>query len=202
MKEKEVRVRPAAEVRAVTDDDGTRRIQGYAIRFNEPSEDLGGWVEYIDPTAVNLDPDMRAFFDHQSQYVLGRTTAGTLSTEVREDGVWMEATPPDTQWARDLMASMDRGDITGMSFGFYATDDKWEKRDGKNVRTVMGADVFELSVVALPAYPTTSAQARDAAAALSEPPAEAGETTQEAEPEEDAGRVIDPRFYDPEVILG
>jgi HK97 family phage prohead protease len=170
MAEKELRVRPNGELRAVTDDDGRRAIEGYAIRFNEPSEDLGGFTEYIAPGSVKLDSDLRAFFDHQSQYVLGRSTVGTLETHTDDSGVWMKAYPPDTQWARDLMTSIERGDISGMSFGFYLNDDVWEKRDGKAVRTVTDADVFELSVVALPAYPTTSAYARDKASALLEEP--------------------------------
>ena len=187
--EKEVRVRPATEVRAVTDEDGSRRIEGYAIRFNEPSEDLGGFIEYIAPGSVKLNDDLRAFFDHKSQYVLGRSTNGTLRTETDDQGVWMEVTPPDTQWARDLFVSMDRGDINGMSFGFYANDDAWEKKDGKATRTILDAEVFELSVVALPAYPTTSAQARSRAEALLEAPAE-GEPQEDTDTDDDAGRGV------------
>lgn len=172
MAEKELRVRPNGDLRAVTDADGRRAIEGYAIRFNEPSEDLGGFIEYIAPGAVKLDDDLRAFFDHQSQYVLGRSTVGTLETRTDDNGVWMKAYPPETQWANDLLTSIERGDISGMSFGFFLNDDAWEKRDGKAVRTVTDADVFELSVVAMPAYPTTSAYARDKASALLEEPEE------------------------------
>jgi hypothetical protein len=188
MPEKETRVL-TGELRAVEHEDGRRSIEGYAIRFNEPSDDLGGWVEYIAPDAVKLDPDLRAFFDHDSSMVIGRSSAGTLEAETTSDGVYMRAYPPDTQWARDLLVSMERGDINQMSFGFFANEDKWEKRDGVPVRTVLDADVFEVSVVALPAYPTTSAQARDRAAAL-EDPADFGEG-QPAEPDEDdAGRDV------------
>ncbi len=186
-REKEVRVRPVSEVRAITAEDGSRQIEGYAIRFNEPSEDLGGFIEYIAPGAVKLAPDMRAFFDHQSQYVLGRTSAGTLETRVDDDGVFMLATPPDTQWARDLMVSMERGDINAMSFGFYANADAWSKRDGQTVRTVTDADVFEVSVVAMPAYPTTSAAARSMAATLEDTPP-SGEPEEVADDDADAGR--------------
>ena len=87
-REKETRVRPVSEVRAVTDEDGTRRIEGYAIRFNEASDNLGGWVEYIDPGAVKLDPDLRAFFEADVRWLAHYgfrpldfpTLAGGLST--------------------------------------------------------------------------------------------------------------------------
>jgi len=192
MREKETRVLNGAELRVVGDPDGKKHIEGYAIRFNELSSDLGGWAERIDPSAPNIDPDMRAFFDHDSSMVLGRISAGTLQAQVTDDGVFVRAMPPDTQWARDLLVSMERGDISQMSFGFFATEDSWDKdADGYPIRTVLGADIFEVSVVALPAYPTTSAQARSMAAALVEPPAEHGETEQVEDKEADeAGRDV------------
>ena len=192
MKEKETRVLDGAELRVVGDPDGTKFIEGYAIRFNELSSDLGGWAERIDPAAVRIDPDMRAFFDHDSSMVLGRISAGTLQAQVTDDGVFVRAQPPDTQWANDLLVSMQRGDISQMSFGFFATEDSWDKdADGYPVRTVLGADVFEVSVVALPAYPTTSAHARSMAAALVEPPVEHGETDEVDDTDsDDAGRDV------------
>ena len=190
MREKETRVLDGAELRVASDPDGKKSIEGYAIRFNEPSEDLGGWIEYIAPTAVKLDPDLRAFFDHDSSMVLGRTSAGTLESHMTPEGVFIRAYPPDTTWAKDLLVSMQRGDVSQMSFGFFCGEDAWQKdEEGRAVRTVLDADVFEVSVVAMPAYSTTSAQARDKAAALVEPPAEIGETEQVDEPD-DAGRDV------------
>ena len=187
MAQKEVRVRPVSEVRAITDEDGTRKIEGYAIRFNEKSEDLGGFREVMAPGSVKLSDDLRANFDHQTQYILGRTSAGTLETKVDDDGVWMRAYPPETTWANDMITSIERGDINQCSFEFYALDDKFEKRDGEVLRTVLDANVVALSVVAVPAYPTTSVHARDMAKALEDIPAEEGEPEQEAETD-DAGR--------------
>ena len=187
MAQKEVRVRPVSEVRAITDEDGTRKIEGYAIRFNEMSDDLGGFKEVMAPGSVRLSDDLRANFDHQTQYILGRTSAGTLETKVDDEGVWMRAYPPETTWANDMITSIERGDINQCSFEFYALDDKFEKRDGEVLRTVLDANVVALSVVAVPAYPTTSVHARDMAKALEDNPAEEGEPEQEAETD-DAGR--------------
>jgi phage head maturation protease len=88
-----------------------------------------------------------------------------------------------------MMTSMERGDITQCSFEMYVGDDKWEKRDGQAVRTVLDADVVALSVVAVPAYPTTSAEARSIAEALVATPLDDGEIGEEGPDEEDdAGR--------------
>jgi hypothetical protein len=81
--------------------------------------------------------------------------------------------PPETQWARDLAASMKRGDINQMSFGFQVLRDEWEKgKDAggaENVtRTLIEVKLFDVSVVTFPAYPTTSAGIRDLWGALAE----------------------------------
>jgi HK97 family phage prohead protease len=191
MREKETRVLKGAELRIAADPDGRKAIEGYAIRFNDLSDDLGGWRERIDSTAIRLDDDLRAFFDHDSSMVLGRRSAGTLDAHVTDDGVFVRAYPPDTQWAKDLLVSMERQDINQMSFGFFATDDTWQKADdGTPIRTVLGADVFEVSIVAMPAYPTTSVQARNKAAALVEAPTDDGERLDAEADDDEAGRDV------------
>ena len=76
--------------------------------------------------------------------------------------------PPDTTWARDLITSMQRGDINQMSFGFFVRDQEWDRQDGQSIRFLNEVDVFDVSIVTYPAYPQTSAEARDKAAALSQ----------------------------------
>lgn len=163
MSEFEVRTIPV-EIRAQEGEDGRRVIEGRAIVYNAWSEDLGGFRERLANGSAKLEDDLLALFDHDTSMVLGRTTAGTL--EARDDGagVIMLAYPPDTTWANDLLVSMDRGDIRQMSFRLRVNDDTWEiGADGLPERTILDMDVSELSVVSMPAYPQTSANARSKA---------------------------------------
>lgn len=165
MSEVEVRTYPVGELRFVADPEKPR-IEGRAIVYDALSEDLGGWRERFAPGSVRLSDDLLALFDHDTSMVLGRTSAGTLEAEDGADGVDMTAYLPETQWARDLRVSMERGDIRHMSFRFIAEDDEWESLGDQVVRTVLEAEVLELSVVSMPAYPQTSAQARTRAQEL------------------------------------
>lgn len=164
---------PALERRHVTgleirDVNGAPRIRGHAAVFNSPSEDLGGFIEIIAPgtftNALRVD-DVRALFNHDSNYVLGRTKAGTLALTEDERGLVDEITPPDAPWARDLVASIRRGDIDGQSFQFRTVRDRWETREGKNFRTLLEVRLYDVGPVTFPAYPETDVQARALVAA-------------------------------------
>jgi len=142
------------------------RITGYPIVFNELSEQLSEdgikFRENIQPGAIVFDKDVKADFDHDSARILGRVKVGTLALSIDERGVKMEATPPDAQWARDLMASIDRGDIDQGSFAFKVLPggESWEQRDGQNIRNLSRILVRRVSVVSDPAYTATSVQVR------------------------------------------
>jgi len=159
-KENEIERRyfPVEELRAITDEAGLRHITGYAAVFNSLSEDLGYFREKIDPGAfaetINSD-DIRALKNHNSDYVLGRNKSGTLTLSEDQRGLKIDVMPPDAQWARDLMVSIDRGDIDQMSFGFQTVSDRWEIVDEKEVRTLMKVRLFDVSPVTFPAYPDT-----------------------------------------------
>lgn len=160
---KEIRNFTASELRSLTADDGQKKIEGYAAVFNQWSEDLGGFRERIaDGAFTNTlkTADVRALWNHNADYPLGRVKAGTLSLSEDSRGLKFSIIPPDTQYARDLMTSIERGDVDQMSFGFWTIDDKWEKLDGKWVRTLLEVELFDVSPVTYPAYPQTSAAVR------------------------------------------
>lgn len=97
------------------------RIVGYAAKFNTRSNNLGGFVEVIAPGAFDdvLDDDVRALFNHDRNFVLGRTKAGTLELTVDEVGLRYEISPPDTQTVRDMVIEpMGRGDVNQSSLRF------------------------------------------------------------------------------------
>lgn len=161
---KEIRVLPMTEFR-VLKDDGKSSLEGYAARFGKWSEDLGGFKEKIARGAFKKalkDSDVRALFNHDANYVLGRSTSGTLALKEDDKGLLMVNDPPATQWANDLMVSMDRGDISQMSFGFTVEKDEWnEDKEGRVTRTIHEVGrLFDVSVVTYPAYPDTTVALR------------------------------------------
>jgi len=149
--------------REMGDKGETVKIRGHAAVFNKLSEDLGGFREKIDPGAFAKtikSADVRALFNHESNYVLGRTKAGTLALEEDERGLYIEIDPPDTQWARDLQVSIRRKDIDQMSFGFLVRKEAWDKEN--SVRTLIEVDLIDVSPVTFPAYPQTDVKVRSA----------------------------------------
>lgn len=136
-------------------------IRGHAAVFNQLSEDLGGWREQIAPgafaEAIKVD-DVRALWNHNADIVLGRNRAGTLTLQEDVLGLLVEINPPDTQQARDLVVSIQRGDVNQMSFGFSVRPNgqNWGQGDAGNyVRTLTSVRLFDVSPVTYPAYPQT-----------------------------------------------
>ena len=185
MSEKELR--PGVELRAYEDEDGPV-IEGTAIVFGQKSADIG-FREVMEPGSVNFTEDVVLDFDHQTAYILGRQSNGTLDITSDESGVHFRARPPKTTWVSDLLVSMRDGFINQCSFMFKPVDDDWAVEDGEVVRHVKDALVMALSVVSMPAYPQTSAQARSIAEALA---SDEAPTITEANGEEDAARVPAP----------
>ena len=165
MEEKRTMAFPV-ELRVDTEGDEPPKIRGHAAVFDKLSENLGGFREKIAPGAFSRaikKDDVRALFNHDSNYILGRTKSNTLTLEEDEKGLAVEIDPPDTQWARDLMVSIKRGDISQMSFGFTVKDDVWEHFEGKDsIRTLKDVNLFDVSPVVFPAYPQTDVKVRSA----------------------------------------
>lgn len=165
MEEIERRSFRVEELRAVVAGDESPKISGYAAVFNKLSEDLGGFQEKIAPGAFAkslLKADVRALWNHDPNYPLGRSKAGTLTLAEDQTGLQFAIDPPDTQYARDLITSMKRGDVDQMSFGFRTIKDQWEENGNKVTRTLLEVDLYDVSPVTYPAYPQTSAQVRSA----------------------------------------
>ena len=175
---------PVEELRAITDDKGLRHITGYAAVFNSLSDNLGGFREKIDKGAFKKSikkDDVRALKNHNTDYVIARTKSGTLKLSEDERGLKIDALPPDAGWARDLMVSIERGDIDQMSFGFMTISDRWETKDKEEIRTLEEVQLFDVSPVAFPAYPDTAVGLRslDEYQKTKNTPPEGGEHTVE-----------------------
>lgn len=150
------------EVRQV--DGGAMSISGMAAVIGQESEDLGGFTEIIEEgafdEAINAS-DVRALFNHDSNYLLGRTASGTLRLEARNDGLYYEVDNlPETR--RDVYELIQRGDVSGNSFAFTVEEDRWEQRsNGATVRYISKVrELFDVGPVVYPAYSQTVVSAR------------------------------------------
>lgn len=144
-------------------DAGVMEIAGVTARFNAESEDLGGFTEVIEPGAFDealMMSDIRALFNHDPNYILGRSRSGTLELEVRDDGLHYRV-PQVPESRRDVFESIQRGDVTGNSFAFTVERDRWETRSGKPLRVIEKVrELFDVGPVVYPAYSQTVVSAR------------------------------------------
>jgi len=140
--------------------EGRDVVIGHAAVFNSLSEDLGGFREKIQPGAFDdvLDNDVRAYFNHDPNFLLGRVSAGTLRLGVDEKGLRYELDLPNTSAGRDLKENMRLGNITQSSFAFTLgkDGDSWERNEeGNDIRIIHKVDrLYDVSPVSLPAYPS------------------------------------------------
>lgn len=143
-----------------------QKIIGHGARFNDLSEVLFFFREKIAPgafaDALRIS-DVRALINHDPNYVLGRTKAGTLNLVEDEIGLRYEIDPPETSFAKDLLVSITRGDINQSSFAFTVSPDNetWDESGQVPVRTIHKFDeIFDVSPVTYPAYNSTSVGVR------------------------------------------
>lgn len=156
----EIRIEDRADGKA-------QRIVGHAAVFDTAITLYPGVKEKVAKGAfidsISKD-DVRALFNHDPNYVLGRNTNGTLSMKEDAKGLLYGVEPPDTQQARDIMALIKRGDISQNSFGFRVIDQAWdEEEDGTLIRTLKKVKLYDVSPVTYPAYPTTDLKIRSEA---------------------------------------
>lgn len=162
---REHRMLPLTEIR-INENDGGMCIEGHAAVFDSWSETLGGIFPFKEKVrkgafaeSIGKD-DIRALFNHDPNYVLGRNRAGTLELVEDEVGLRVRINPPDTSWARDITTSIRRGDISQMSIGFVVEEDEWSSLDGIDTRELKKVQLFDVSPVTFPAYTATDVGVR------------------------------------------
>ena len=161
-KEPEVRTNSVDfEVRA--EGDGMT-FTGYASVFNSPSEDLGGFIEYVAPGAFKRSlqsrNEVKLLWNHDSGEPLASLRGGTMQLVEDERGLKVTAKLPNTTRGRDVAELLRTNVISEMSFGFNVIKDNWS-RDGQT-RTLESVRLFEVSVVSFGAYKATEAAVRSA----------------------------------------
>lgn len=136
-------------------------LTGYAAVFNRYSQNLGGFVEQVDPSAFtkSLADAVRvlARANHDDNQLLGTTTAGTLRLEVDGTGLRYEVDLPDTTAGRDARVLAERGDLEHSSFAFRTLADDWDfTPDGFPLRTLRAVQLVDVAPVVNPAYLDTT----------------------------------------------
>ena len=162
--------RQAVEYRA--SGDGVGVLAGYAIVYNSLSQNLGGFVERIDPGSVTKcladNQLVMARYNHDDNFLLGTTAAGTLGLASDGTGLRYEVQLPNTSAGRDVAELARRGDLTHSSFAFRVAEqgDEWGVTDaGFPLRTVTAiAQLVDVAPVNSPAYMESTAGMRSLAA--------------------------------------
>lgn len=167
---KEIRNIEGVEFRAI-EEDGKKYIEGYALKFNNESKDLGGFKEIIETKSINENTDLSdvvALFNHSSFYVLARKNdeVDTLSIEVDDTGLrYKFEVDEDISYIRDLYKNIQKKNITKSSFAFYLPTDgsgeRWEKIGNQYFRYITQfKKISDVSPVTNPAYDNTSSMVR------------------------------------------
>jgi HK97 family phage prohead protease len=149
----------------------TRTIGGYAAKFNAPSQNLGGFREFIAPGAFNraasqgwqgAGSGVVARYNHDDNYLLGNSASGTLRLALDDTGLRYEVDTPNAR--ADVFELIQRGDVRQSSFAFMADDDDWTADEsGFPVRTLLQVRLFDVAPVNTPAYLDTSVGLRSLA---------------------------------------
>lgn len=167
-KENEIRTNNVEfEIREEETADGMT-FTGYASVFNSPSEDLGGFVEYVAPGAfkrsLQARNEIKLLWNHDTGEPLASVRGGSLKLEEDTRGLKVTAQLPNTTRGRDVAELLRAKVIDSMSFGFNVIKDTWSK-DGQT-RTLEAIRLHEVSIVSYPAYKATTAQVRSADATI------------------------------------
>ena len=135
---------------------------GYAAKFDQPSENLGGFVEYVERGAFSRSlksrNDVMLLWNHDAGQPLASTRSGTMKLTEDEIGLRVEAKLPQTTLGKDLAILLRDGIVGKMSFGFNVIKDAWNA-DGTE-RRLKSVRLFEVSAVVWPAYTSTEASVR------------------------------------------
>ena len=149
-------------------ENNTKTISGYAVRWDQPSIPIMGMFEERFSkgafTESLTNDKQKALWSHNPGCVLGSTKNNTLRINEDDIGLRFEVDLPDNSWGNDAYISIKRGDVDGVSFGFKSPKDgnSWDDSDPNMIkRTITKAKLFEISPTPFPAYPQSQVQARN-----------------------------------------
>lgn len=150
----------------VTVDEESRKVEGYALLFNVPSDGLD-IEEIIEPRALDgviEKSNVFALLNHDERRgILARSKKGegTLSLTVDGKGLRYRFDAPRTALGDELLEYLKRGEVTESSFAFTVAEDVWEKKGETWKRTIKKIDeLYDVSPVYDAAYSKTTVYMR------------------------------------------
>ena len=168
MTESDIRERrPGAEPLEIRQaDDGSVSVVGYVAIYGDRAEIGDLFTEEYGRgcfhDSIERGDDCRMLAEHEG-LPLARTSSGTLTLTEDERGVRVEtelrADDPDV---KRLIPKLERGDLSQMSAGFLLREANWDHSVDPPHRTIVRADLYDVSIVTYPAYEGTEVALRDA----------------------------------------
>jgi len=150
----------------VTVDEESRKVEGYALLFNVPSDGLD-IEEIIEPRALDgviEKSNVFALLNHDERRgILARSKngVGTLALAVDGKGLRYRFDAPRTALGDELLEYLKRGEVTESSFAFTVAEDVWEKKGETWKRTIKKIDeLYDVSPVYDAAYSKTTVYMR------------------------------------------
>ena len=141
-------------------------LAGYFVKYNSPARAVPyDFYEQIAPGCfgASLDGDIMAFYNHDTGFILGRVSSGTLVLQDSAIGLFGTITVnKDDADAMNVYSRVKRGDITGCSFGARVNEEPVDELDGKTLFTITQAELFEVSITPYPFYDDTTMAAYNA----------------------------------------
>lgn len=162
-------------IEGAADDSSSGKLEGYAAVFHSDGDPGTEYELWADPSmraveriargafrsAIQEGDDVRALLNHNSDALLGRTMSGTLRISEDDQGLAYSVDLPDTQLGKDVAELVDRGDISGSSFGFIVEQESWREEEMEGgmrlaIRTIENVRLLDVGPVTYPAYGGTS----------------------------------------------
>lgn len=156
---KEIRI---SELRALQQEESTEMIiEGYATVF-ETETDLGYCKEIISRDAFNncnMKDCVLKYNHNDNCFILARTRNKSLELTIDNKGLKIRAKLIDTQNNKDIYKMIQTGLLDKMSIAFSVKKQEWDyENDLRRITEI--EQLFDVSVVDVPAYETTEVYAR------------------------------------------
>lgn len=161
MMEKAIKKMRISELRALQEESGEMIIEGYAAVF-EQETDLGWCKEIISREAFNdcnMSDCVLKYNHNDNCLILARTRNKSLELIVDSKGLKIRAKLIDTTQNQDIYKMIKAGLLDKMSFAFSVRKQEWDyETDTRRITEI--AQLFDVSVVDVPAYDGTEIYAR------------------------------------------